>query len=56
MQNIINVFKQVGGLSPENEQILICSIHKITLGGRQLDNHRRDALKRGFIEKVCQGV
>jgi len=30
--------------------------HKITLGGRQLDNHRRDALKRGVIEKVRQGV
>ena len=30
--------------------------HKITLGGRQLDNHRRDALERGIIEKVRQGV
>ena len=30
MQNIINVFKQVGGLSSQNEQILISSINKIT--------------------------
>ena len=29
MQNIINVFKQVGGLSSENEQILISSVNKI---------------------------
>ncbi|MDC3402700.1 DUF3987 domain-containing protein [Flavobacteriaceae bacterium] len=30
--------------------------HKITLSVKQLDNHRRDALKRGVIEKVRQGV
>lgn len=30
--------------------------HKITLTDRQLDNHRRDALKQGVIEKVRQGV
>lgn len=30
--------------------------HKITLSIKQLDNHRRDALKRGVIEKVRQGV
>ena len=30
--------------------------HKITLGGRQLDNHRRYALQRGVIERVRQGV
>ena len=30
--------------------------HKITLTDRQLDNHRRDALNQGVIEKVRQGV
>ena len=30
--------------------------HKVTLGDRQLDNHRREAIERGVIEKVRQGV
>lgn len=52
MRNIINVFKQVGGLSAENEKILLDSIHCMTVPAKTiLQKQGRISNKIYIVEK-----